>query len=347
MILILALSSGGKFCFRFREFSFTLPGDIYVRYQAFETGVEFRRELNYKVPIKIDVGAVYNMNPKLIRTYPADVKPVQHELVFDIDISDYDDVRLCCKESNICEKCWPLMRIGAKILNTILTKEFGFKHLLFVYSGRRGFHCWVCDKSARDLGPDARKAIADYFSVIVGGQSMVKRVTLDSHNGIHPMLKKSLKVIDEDFDEVMVEKQNFLANEQLVQNVIDLCEDRKLASELSNATKVRHYSSAECWAIMKSLSNSKKSSRSRYFIEEVKLQHCFPRLDAHVTKGLNHLLKLPFCIHPKTGNVCVPIDIDDIDNFQLSDVPSIETLTEDSMAPFIKIMKRFVDKLSM
>lgn len=239
------------------------------------------------------------------------------------------------------------MKIGAKILNTILTEEFGFKHLLFVYSGRRGFHCWVCDKVARELTNEGRKAIADYFAVVVGGQSMVKRVTLNPFQGIHPMLQKSLKVIDEHFDELMVDEQDFLSNEHLAQNVIDLCEDKALSQRLNEACKANGYSTSKCWEAMKNLSHAfrYKANKSNYFIEEVKLQHCFPRLDSNVTRGMNHLLKLPFCIHPKTNNVCIPIDIDDIDNFNLNKIPNLKSPIM-NMDPYIKILKKFVDNLN-
>lgn len=59
------------------------------------------------------------------------------------------------------------------------------------------------------------------------------------------------------------------------------------------------------------------------FYEELIIAYLYPRLDANVSTGINHLLKSPFCVHPKTGNICVPFDAANVHNFKLNEVPNL------------------------
>ena len=63
--------------------------------------------------------------------------------------------------------------------------------------------------------------------------------------------------------------------------------------------------------------------------QDVILQYTYPRLDAEVSKHRNHLLKAPFCIHPKTGRVCVPVDPATVDKFDPAEVPTVRQLLEE------------------
>ena len=52
----------------------------------------------------------------------------------------------------------------------------------------------------------------------------------------------------------------------------------------------------------------------------------YPRFDTAVSRGLNHLLKSPFVVHPKTGRVCVPIDAQHAEQFDPLNVPTLPDL---------------------
>lgn len=114
-------------------------------------------------------------------------KPMERELIFDIDLTDYDDIRTCCEGAAICEKCWNFMIAAVKVMNVALREDFGFEHILWVYSGRRGIHCWVGDYQARQLANDARSAIVQYFTVVEGNENVKRKVIL--REPLHPFLE--------------------------------------------------------------------------------------------------------------------------------------------------------------
>ncbi|XP_058088582.1 uncharacterized protein LOC131235418 isoform X1 [Magnolia sinica] len=176
-----------------REFSFTLDNDIYLRFQSFNNAAELESSIKEKCPFKIDIGPVYSVDPAKRHAYAQGgnnvFMPVERELVFDIDMSDYDDVRYCCSGAEVCLECWPLMTIAIKVMDIALRDDFGFNHILWVYSGRRGVHCWVCDGRARRLTNEQRAAIADYFRVYKGNENSNKKVSLMGP-ALHPLLAR-------------------------------------------------------------------------------------------------------------------------------------------------------------
>ena len=132
------------------------------------------------MPSRFEIGPIYSSNPrdrKTLRISSA-FKPLAKELCFDIDLTDYDDIRTCCDKANICIKCWQFITMAIKVVDVALRDDFGFKHIMWVYSGRRGAHAWVCDKKARTMPDQMRKAIAGYLEVIKGGAQSAKKVNL-------------------------------------------------------------------------------------------------------------------------------------------------------------------------
>ncbi|KAI7794294.1 Primase polypeptide 1 [Triplophysa rosa] len=318
------LSYGGVFknYFQNREFSFTLKDDIYVRYQSFSTQIELEKEMQKMVPYKIDIGAVYSHRPSQHNAVKSGTfQALEKELVFDIDMTDYDDVRSCCSVADICLKCWTLMTIAIRILDRALREDFGFHHLMWVYSGRRGVHCWVCDDAARKLSVAARSAVAEYLSLVKGGEETVRKVILS--DPIHPFVSQSLAVVEHYFPQYAIVGQDILSSKESV--------DKELVDFYKGEKNPMKRWDRLCALVEHKKSSSKKSGQ--YFDKEIMLQYCYPRLDVNVSKGVNHLLKSPFSVHPKTGRISVPIDLKELDTFDPFEVPTISLICEELERP--------------
>lgn len=322
-----------------REFSFTLDNDIYLRFQSFNSASELENSINEKCPVKIDIGPVYNVDPAKRHAYAQagdnGFAPVEKELIFDVDITDYDDVRYCCSGADVCLDCWPLMTVAVKVIDTTLRDDFGFNHVLWVYSGRRGVHCWVCDEKARRLNNEQRAAIADYFRVYKGNENSHKKVSLTGH-ALHPFLARSYtEVLKGFFEEKLLSSQNLFSNEERFEKILEMIPDESITSELRGKWQESRRSSISKedinvfrWGQLKQMlqSGKQKGQGLRRCVEEIVFSYAYPRLDMEVSKHMNHLLKAPFCIHPKTGRVCIPIDPNHCEEFDPTTVPTLSKL---------------------
>jgi len=404
-----------KKIFSRREFSFTLepvPGEeIYIRYQSFSDLEGLRSAINRRQPRKIDIGAVFSHPPKDKNAYGGGAnsskstgfRPVQRELVFDIDLTDYDDVRRCgCSGAKICRTCWTFMAAALKVLNQGLREDFGFEHIAWFYSGRRGIHAWVCDEGARNLSDEARSAVANYFEISLNKKNNEGLLGSNNSSGtMHPMLTRSYDVLepyfcryvlpgkdgngngdDDDSHDAAIGGHGLLATrdawEDLVLDTLPFkaksTVGKNLKKKWSNPREADDLTPFDKWqTLLQHLrvkfhfppswpspssssnderdepSNKNKKSKKNFssstlddetlkifmWPAELVFKYTYPRLDINVSKMQNHLLKSPFCVHPKTGRVCVPIDPNAMDadhrsgGFDPFSVPTLSQLARE------------------
>jgi predicted DNA primase small subunit len=253
-----------------------------------------------------------------------------------------------------------------KVADHLLGQVFGFEHRLWVFSGGRGIHCWVADSSVRSLGNEARVAVAEFMHLYQGTREGSKAHGKVDINAVqHPTLSKNsevFKICEKYFVDVYIEGMGLLDTPEKWEKLLVLIDDgvakKGLAAKLESWKELKN--ATEKWEnVVQFLTNAKNFSRTWVppVVQAIVYTFIYPRLDVNVSKGLNHLLKAPFCIHPRTGYVCVPLKIDqDVDTtpfYPEDNCPNIKGLIEDSdpdtiiqMKERLQLFKDFVQELT-
>jgi len=347
-----------------REFTVT-KDEILCRYLSFNNLETFKREIIRRCPDKMDLGAIYNIRPSGVGSV-TNFKPMEKELVFDIDATDYKEVLLQKEEGGVIGKTtWNLMATAVKVLDDILRMDFGFQHILWVFSGRRGVHAWVCDKRARLLSTEGRSSIAEFLQVLSGGLQKTHKVNIRAT--LHPSLKRVYdNYLYPHFEEVLVDEHNLFCDPNHMEHILSFVPDdlkttfRKQWSDYPDETSLKRWGDFVKTVDKILLSKKMKSNP----IQDLVFTYTYPRLDINVSKQIHHLLKSPMVIHPSTGCVCVPIDIEKVDEFEPEKVPTIHSLLEEidnykteeqnesvpdygktNLRSYIEIFDKFLDSL--
>ncbi|MFX1282171.1 MAG: DNA primase catalytic subunit PriS [Promethearchaeota archaeon] len=293
--------------FSTREFGFATLGGKFFRNISFENPKALIDFLVDRTPYHAYVGAVYN-DPPSRETPIHTLEWLGHELVFDIDLNEYDAVRQyvceCQGADQVCLRCWQLINLAVYIIDETLRLDFGMKDIKWIFSGRRGVHGWVIDDSTFSLDQEQRMSIINYLSVIHGEAEKARiqdrtKLQYDFRYRIeHTVFKYFLENIRR-------------------KDLIDLGFSSSVASNIIK--QLEHQNGQIDENLLRNF-NLRVAKINKY--DEI-LRRWVPRIDHKVSIDLRRLLRLPNSIHGKTGKVARILDPSKIFSFNPDEEPSI------------------------
>jgi len=189
---------------------------------------------------------------------------------------------------------------------------------------------WISDREAMELSDEQRKALVGWMTVISGGKDVAKKVNIrkGASGSLPPHLKSMVKTeMNQAFVNIILNDQDLFYSEDHWKELIKLLPAGTSRSTLEESwSNNSFWDSSEKWTKLTNMVGAMKSPEKQDWkaaVEDIIIQYTYPRLDAEVSKHRNHLLKAPFCVHPKTGRVCVPVDPATIDEFDPEAVPTV------------------------
>lgn len=329
-----------------------------LRYQSVGTESQLRSLLARHRPVALDVGAYNGFRPELWRVLKQKLPSptpdwMEKELVLDIDLKDIrlrtcactlatagelvcpgcqaerpSDNAMPCRcgwtdfDGKICVVCWNLAHVYAIVIEYCLRKHWGFKHIFFVFSGGKGFHCWVLDSEARQASMDTRQQLVHSLQPFFNWPDDLRIV--DEEGGTDSFFGSDFddfamplfleKIVESGiFDVGHTNTARFLlrvlpveeTNETLAQSFMD-------TMEMASRAKTR----LEAWERFSRFITECYNGRDAAIIKRrLVYAYLFPVIDSAVSLTAAHLIKCPFSMHPITNRIALPMKIGDFYRF--------------------------------
>lgn len=292
------------------------------RHLAFQDHAHLANYLQKKTPLAVHVSCSQTCHPKRNRLHTDYVQTCSRELMFDIDGDDYNDVKVCCGNKraqeiqNVCDACWCFLACAVHGLNWFLKTYLGFKHVLWVFSGRRGVHAWVVDQRCTDMTNNDRKCITDRLELLKQHNEKdgkMKTFTIAATGAAVSKLEEGFgRALEPYFKRLVCEKQGLFTNITQVKHWCDVVIRSRLGDD---ATTEMLVDTPRSWDQFKTVVTSKWPASAKRVICDMILLHSFPRIDRNVTPNMKHMLKIPFTTHAITTRVCVPLPKTAVEEF--------------------------------
>lgn len=282
------------------------PNDEFcIRNRGYRDARAFRDEVRSLTPLRIDIGPEFNFHP----SEPAKT-PLRREYVIDIDMSDYDNLRTCCVGKVLKRCCWKFMVAAYEVLRMLLEEAFGFRHVLWVFSGRRGIHAWVCDHAAAAMTNPLRKAVTNFLNFSLNNEkasSLVKDELLRKKN--YRLFNRVYDILQR-YRGFLLDEQRVLQKREVFDRVLDIAE-KYHQGPIAPAVREQIFAVADpteqFGRLLALLRGERNDDAAERFEREFVVGFLYPKIDAHVSAEMNHLLKAPFNVHMDTLKLSVPL----------------------------------------
>ena len=291
-----------------KEVRFFYKRPLYLKSSRREDmGRELHHYMVSKKPDSVHLGSVMSFCPGL-EDFSSIHQPYGRELIFDVDAKDYARIRNCiCKETQMCDTCWPFMVTAIHAMDFILRNYFNYFHLMWIFSGRRGIHCWVLDTDAAYLTDPMREGILALFQRFQNAW----RTDEPFLDRFEPLLDRlCFEVLYPRLEKMASNDQINLASAEAL-TVVGSSLPPEESAILTNLVKASNLNNKQRWdMILYRLNNSVyRTQLGRIICGLVS-----PRLDSNVTPKTYHLIRCPMTIHHESNLVTVPLLFDELDS---------------------------------